>query len=236
MLIYASSTPILFDFSWKCLEYKSMKNFTPSSKPNDFWSDLHMVLGSLASFAISAVLCWFTTAKKLIPNVHLALQQWKYFKGSSARKTCSSPDYKPGHNGFHTPSWYLCCVKYKEKLPQMWRKTPAKLLSMCSPCTNCSNWNSPAPFVQQQSGRAQYHICTMRRKQLWSDELKQYTDWEKMDIPLGRHGRSTRRWGPSMLGSMKTLQSCLQTPKQTKKSIELLEGEEGISIQDYRFC
>lgn len=182
MLIYASSTPILFDFSWKCLEYKSMKNFTPSSKPNDFWSDLHMVLGSLASFAISAVLCWFTTAKKLIPNVHLALQQWKYFKGSSARKTCSSPDYKPGHNGFHTPSWYLCCVKYKEKLPQMWRKTPAKLLSMCSPCTNCSNWNSPAPFVQQQSGRAQYHMHNEKKAIVkW---------WAKTIYRLGKDGHS----------------------------------------------
>lgn len=53
--------------------HKSMKTFTPTSKPNDFWSDLHMVLGSLGPFAISAVLRWFTTAKELIPNVQLAL-------------------------------------------------------------------------------------------------------------------------------------------------------------------
>lgn len=73
-------------------------------------------------------------------------------------KTCSSPDYKPGNNGFHTPNWYLWSIKYQGNLAQMWRKTPAKLLCMCSHCTNCSNWNSPAPFAQQQSRRAQYHM------------------------------------------------------------------------------
>lgn len=35
-----------------------------------------------------------------------------------------------------------------------------------------------------------------------------------------------------MLGSMKTLQSYLQAPNQTRKSIEPLEGAERISIQD----
>lgn len=63
-----------------------------------------------------------------------------------------------GNNGFHTPNWYLCSIKHQGNLPQMWRKTPAKLLCMCSHCTNCSHWNSPAPFVQQQSGRAQNHM------------------------------------------------------------------------------
>lgn len=160
MLIYASST-MLSDFSWKCMEYKSMKNFTLSSKPNDFSTDLHMLLGSLASFAISAMLCWFTTAVEMIPYVQLALSLWKYFKWSSARKACSSQIINlccTRKNGFHTPNKYLCPIKNQVNLPQMWRKAPAKLLHMCSHCTNCSHWNSYASFVQQQSGRARYHM------------------------------------------------------------------------------
>lgn len=126
-----------------------------------------MVSGSLASFAISAELCWFTTAKELIPYVQPALKHSKFISTEVLPEKRAPPQIInlccTGNNGFHTPNRHLCYIKYQGNLPQMWRKTPAKLLCICSHCTNCSRWNSPTPFVQQQSGRAQHHMHNERK-------------------------------------------------------------------------
>lgn len=128
-------------------------------------------LGSLAPFIISVELCWFATSKELAPDVQNsvpALQQWKHFTESSAREI----HYPPKRILYWKQLILLSCSmllfhQIQGKLQRAWRKTSAKFLHICSYCTNCSHWNSPAPFVQQRTGAwqsTQYHMHNERRK------------------------------------------------------------------------